>query len=67
MNPEFDPAVGDLVAISFPGSPNGLGIYLSPDYAASWRNGEEECYARGMVLWDGDVISISLSQMEVVL
>ena len=67
MNPEFDPKSGDLVSISFPEIADGLGIYLSPDYAASWRDGEEECYARGMVLWDGDVISISLSQMEIVL
>ena len=58
---------GDLVEIDLgrhlPSSP---AIYLELDYNSSWKEGEEENYSRAMLLWDGDVISVPIVQIEVV-
>ena len=56
--------VGDLVEVCFPDVSNETGIYLELDYNSSWTNGEEENYSRAMVLWDGDIISIPIAQLE---
>jgi hypothetical protein len=57
--------VGDLVEIYFPDVPNDTGIYLELDYNSAWKDGEEENYSRAMVLWDGDITSIPIAQLEI--
>ena len=57
---------GDLVEIQFDfGDPSDPAIYLELDYNSSWKEGEEENYSRALVLWDGDVISVPVEQIEV--
>ena len=56
---------GDLVEICFPDTQNETGIYLELDCNSAWQDGEEENYSRAMVLWDGGITSIPLSQIEV--
>ena len=71
MNP------GDLVEITFGtldeegcrtlGHPYPeTGIYIEPDHASSWINGEPSRASRVMVLWDGDVHSVPTIQVEVI-
>ena len=68
---------GDLVEITFGGleedgcrspgsSGTGTGIYIEPDHASSWINGEPSRASRVMVLWDGDVHSVPTIQVEVI-
>ena len=60
---------GDLVEIQF-GTLADLAfstaIYLELDCNSSWKEGEEENYSRAMVLWDGDVVSVPIEQIEVI-
>jgi len=57
--------VGDLVEIYFPDVPNDTGIYLELDYNSAWKDGGEENCSRAMVLWDGDITSIPITQLEI--
>ena len=65
---------GDLVEITFGEldvdgcrSPHcGVGIYIEPDHTSPWNNGEPWNYSKVIVLWKGDIHSVSNNQIEVI-
>lgn len=49
--------VGDLVYVHFPGSDSVTGVFVRYD---------RDCPDRAYVLWEGDVYSTPLDQLEVI-